>query len=71
MCRLIFQKQITADVPVTASQMACYFITIPEAVQLVLQTAVLRTSGEVFLLNMGKPIKIIDSACDLIRVVLN
>ncbi len=67
---LTFQKQIAAGGPITVTdpEITRYFMTIPEAVQLVLQAAVLGKGGEVFLLNMGKPIKIVDLAHDLIEL---
>lgn len=66
----IFLRQIAAGGPVTITheEMTRYFMSIPQAVQLVLQAATLASSGDVYMLDMGDPVKIVEFARDLIRM---
>jgi FlaA1/EpsC-like NDP-sugar epimerase len=66
----LFRKQITEGGPITLTdeRMTRYFMTIPEAAQLVIQAAAMATGGDVFVLDMGQPVKILDLAKRMVEL---
>jgi FlaA1/EpsC-like NDP-sugar epimerase len=66
----LFRRQITRGGPVTVThpEMTRYFMTIPEAVQLIIQAGAIGESGDVYVLDMGTPVRILDLAQNMIRL---
>jgi FlaA1/EpsC-like NDP-sugar epimerase len=66
----LFRKQIAEGGPITLTdeRMTRYFMTIPEAAQLVIQAAAMATGGDVFMLDMGQPVKILDLAKRMVEL---
>ncbi|MEE8181755.1 MAG: UDP-N-acetylglucosamine 4,6-dehydratase family protein, partial [Candidatus Thorarchaeota archaeon] len=66
----IFKRQISRGGPITIThpEMIRYFMTVPEAVQLVIQAGSMGNGGEIFVLDMGEPVRIVDLAKDLIKL---